>query len=133
MPVTYEGIREEHSAVRRHVGMFDVSHMGQARLRGVSPLSAFEEVVPGDYIGLKPGRQKYSVLLNRTGGILDDLIIYRQADERFLVVANAANTDVVLRELRQRCSGDAVVTDETLTTGLISIQGPDAAGRLAAH
>ena len=63
------------------------------------------------------------------GGILDDLIIYRQADERFLVVANASNTAVVLAELLQRVSGDAVVTDETVATGLISIQGPDAVGR----
>jgi aminomethyltransferase len=67
------------------------------------------------------------------GGILDDLIVYRQADERFLVVANAANTSVVLAELVKRCSPrDAVVTDESATTGLVSIQGPNGCGLLSA-
>src|SRR5258708_24831370 len=75
MPVQYaDGVLKEHLWTREHAGIFDVSHMGQARLRGVAPLSAFEEVVPGDFINLKPGRQKYSVLLNRAGGIIDGLM-----------------------------------------------------------
>ncbi len=65
------------------------------------------------------------------GGILDDLIVYRQAAERFLVVANAANATVVLAELTERCSGGAVVTDESAATGLISIQGPNGCGMLS--
>ena len=97
MPVQYpDGVMKEHLWTREHAGIFDVSHMGQARLRGVSPLSAFEEVVPGDYIGLKPGKQKYSVLLNRTGGIIDDLMAARPitpegvGDDGLFVVVNGA-------------------------------------------
>ncbi len=65
MPVQYsDGVLKEHLWTRAHAGLFDVSHMGQARLRGVSPLSAFEDVTPGDFIGLAPGKQRYSLLLN---------------------------------------------------------------------
>src|SRR3954447_22159964 len=78
VPVQYAtGVLKEHLWTREHAGLFDVSHMGQGRLRGVAPLAAFEELVPGDFIGLKPGRQKYSVLLNRAGGIFDDLMAAR--------------------------------------------------------
>src|SRR3569832_2692988 len=77
MPVQYEGVLKEHLWTREHAGLFDVSHMGQARIRGVNPRAAFEEVVPGDYINLKPGKQKYSLLLNRNGGMVDDLMAGR--------------------------------------------------------
>ena len=102
MPVQYpEGVLKEHLWTREHAGLFDVSHMGQARLRGPNseggpPLAAFEEVVPGDFINLKPGRQKYSVLLNRTGGIIDDLMAGRPVtslgtgDDGLFVVVNGA-------------------------------------------
>ena len=83
MPVQYkEGVLKEHLWTREHAGIFDVSHMGQARLRGVSPLSAFEEITPGDFIGLKPGKQRYSVLLNKSGGIIDAHVAYRLGAER---------------------------------------------------
>src|SRR5215469_899605 len=78
--------------------------------------------------GLAVGRARYTMLCAPDGGILDDLIVYRQAEERFLVVANAANAAVVLAELTERCSGGAVVTDESAGTGLISIQGPNGCG-----
>jgi aminomethyltransferase len=132
MPLRYEGETAEHQAVRTSAALFDLSHMGEIAVTGPAAGAALDYAVTGWPSALPVGGARYTMLCAPDGGILDDLIIYRQADERFLVVANAANTDVVLRELRQRCSGDAVVTDETLPTGLISIQGPDAAGRLAA-
>src|SRR3569832_809421 len=73
MPVQYEGVLAEHRWTREHAGLFDVSHMGQAKLRGAAPIKSIEKLVPGDYQGLKPGKQRYSLLLNKDGGILDDL------------------------------------------------------------
>src|SRR5688500_1728315 len=81
MPVQYAGpeggVLNEHRWTRTHAGLFDVSHMGQARLRGAAPLAAFEKLTPGDFIGLKQGRQRYSLLLAEDGGVLDDLMAGR--------------------------------------------------------
>jgi aminomethyltransferase len=132
MPLRYEGETAEHQAVRNSAALFDLSHMGEIAVTGPDAGAALDYAVTGWPSALPVGGARYTMLCAPDGGILDDLIIYRQADERFLVVANASNTDVVLAELLQRVSGDAVVTDETVATGLISIQGPDAVGRLAA-
>ena len=133
MPVQYaEGVLKEHLWTREHAGLFDVSHMGQARLRGVSPLSAFEEVVPGDYIGLKPGKQKYSVLLNRKGGIIDDLMAGRPVtidgtgDDGLFVVVNGACKDNDFKVINDELAGQ--VTIERLEDrALLALQGPEAA------
>ena len=138
MPVQYpEGVLKEHLWTREHAGLFDVSHMGQARLRGPNseggpPLAAFEEVVPGDFINLKPGRQKYSVLLNRTGGIIDDLMAGRPVtslgtgDDGLFVVVNGACKEndfaVIAEEL-----GPQVSIERLETRALIALQGPEAA------
>ena len=133
MPVQYpDGVMKEHLWTREHAGIFDVSHMGQARLRGVSPLSAFEEVVPGDYIGLKPGRQKYSVLLNRTGGIIDDLMAGRPTlldgtcDDGLFVVVNGACKDNDFKVIDDELAGQVTVT-RMEDRALIAVQGPEAA------
>jgi aminomethyltransferase len=133
MPVQYpDGVMKEHLWTREHAGIFDVSHMGQARLRGVSPLSAFETVVPGDYMALKPGRQKYSVLLNRTGGIVDDLMAGRPVtaqgtgDDGLFVVVNGACKDNDFKVIDNALAGQ--VTIERLENrALIALQGPEAA------
>jgi aminomethyltransferase len=81
MPVQYAGpdggVLSEHRWTRTHAGLFDVSHMGQARLTGAAPQASFEKLTPGDFIGLKGGKQRYSLLLNEEGGILDDLMAGR--------------------------------------------------------
>ena len=133
MPVQYPmGVMQEHLWTREHAGLFDVSHMGQARLRGVSPLSAFEEVVPGDYIGLKPGRQKYSVLLNRQGGIIDDLMAGRPDDDGLFVVVNGACKDNDYAIIAKALEGEATV-ERLENRALLALQGPEAAAVLAAH
>ncbi|MFL5295652.1 MAG: glycine cleavage system aminomethyltransferase GcvT [Phenylobacterium sp.] len=131
MPVQYpEGVLKEHLWTREHAGLFDVSHMGQARLRGVAPLAAFEEVVPGDYIGLKPGRQKYSVLLNRSGGIVDDLMAGRPDDDGLFVVVNGACKDNDFAVIDAELAGQ--VTIERLEDrALLALQGPEAAAVIA--
>lgn len=127
MPVQYpDGVLKEHLWTREHCGIFDVSHMGQARLRGVSPLSAFEDVVPGDYIGLKPGRQKYSVLLNRAGGIIDDLMAGRPDDTGLFVVVNGACKDNDFKVIDDELAGQVHI-DRLEDRALIAVQGPEAA------
>ena len=127
MPVQYPmGVMAEHLWTREHCGIFDVSHMGQARLRGVSPLSAFEDVVPSDFIGLKPGRQKYSVLLNKTGGIVDDLMAGRPDDDGLFVVVNGAGKDTDFKVIDAELAGQVRI-DRLDDRALIAVQGPDAA------
>jgi aminomethyltransferase len=133
MPVQYaDGVLKEHLWTREHAGLFDVSHMGQARLEGVSPLSAFEEVVPGDFIGLKPGRQKYSVLLNRDGGIIDDLMAGRPDDGGLFLVVNGACKDNDFKVIEDELAGQARVR-RLDDRALIALQGPEAAAALQAH
>ena len=139
MPVQYpEGVLKEHLWTREHAGLFDVSHMGQARLRGVSPLSAFEEVTPSDFIGLKAGKQRYSVLLNRQGGIIDDLMAARpvapdgSGDDGLFVVVNGACKDNDFRVIDDELAPQ--VTIERLEDrALIALQGPKAQDVLKRH
>ncbi len=131
MPLRYGSETAEHNAVRTNAALFDLSHMGEIAVTGPGAGAALDYAVCGWPSRLAVGRARYTMLCAPDGGVLDDLIIYRQADERFLVVANAANTSVVLGELRKRCSGGADITDESEATGLVSIQGPNGCGLLA--
>ena len=130
MPLRYGSETAEHNAVRSGAALFDLSHMGEIAVTGPGAGAALDYAVCGWPSALAPGRARYTMLCAPDGGVLDDLIIYRQAAGRFLVVANAANTAVVLGELQERCAG-AVVQDETEVTGLIAIQGPNAPGILS--
>ena len=127
MPVQYQdGVLKEHLWTRAHAGLFDVSHMGQARLRGVAPLAAFEEVVPGDYINLKPGRQKYSVLLNRAGGIVDDLMAGRPDGDGLFVVVNGACKVNDFAVIDAELAGQVKI-ERLEDRALLALQGPEAA------
>jgi aminomethyltransferase len=130
MPLRYGSETAEHNAVRTSAALFDLSHMGEIAVTGPDAGAALDYALTGWPSALAVGRARYTMLCAPDGGILDDLIVYRQAAERFLVVANAANADVVLAELSARCSG-AVVTDESAGTGLVSIQGPNGCGLLS--
>jgi aminomethyltransferase len=125
MPLRYGSETAEHNAVRTDAALFDLSHMGEIAVTGPGAGAALDYAVCGWPSLLSVGRARYTMICAPDGGILDDLIIYRQAAQRFLVVANAANASVVLSELTSRCSGGALVTDESEVTGLISIQGPN--------
>ncbi len=133
MPVQYkDGVLKEHLWTRENAGLFDVSHMGQARLRGVSPLSAFEEVTPGDFIGLKPGKQRYSVLLNKKGGIIDDLMAARPDDDGLFVVVNGACKDNDFKVIDDELAGQVRI-ERLEDRALMALQGPKAAAVLADH
>ena len=132
MPVQYEGVLAEHRWTREHAGLFDVSHMGQARITGADAIAQFERFVPGDYAILKAGKQKYSLLLNKDGGIIDDLMAGKPDHDGLFVVVNAGNKDEDFAFWSEHLSGDAKLTvlDDR---ALIAIQGPEAAAVMEAH
>ncbi len=132
MPLRYTSETAEHHAVRRAAGLFDLSHMGEIAVSGPRAGAALDYALTGFLSGLRPGRARYTMICAPDGGVLDDLVVYRQDDEEYLVIANASNTDVVLAALRDRASGyDARVTDATDDYALIAVQGPEAVAILA--
>jgi aminomethyltransferase len=132
MPLRYGSETAEHRAVRGAAGLFDLSHMGEIAVTGPGAAAALDYALTGQPSALAPGRARYTMICAPDGGILDDLIVYRLADTEFMVVANAANTAVVLAALTERAGGyDARVEDQTADYALIAIQGPHASRILA--
>jgi aminomethyltransferase len=125
MPVRYGSIIDEHQAVRSRAGLFDLSHMGELWVRGPGAATGLADALVNDAARLAVGRAQYSLMCAPDGGIIDDLIVYRTAPETFLVVPNAANTEVVAAELSARLEDHAAdLEDATLATSLVAIQGP---------
>src|SRR5690348_2995479 len=132
MPLRYAGEISEHRAVRSAAGLFDLSHMGEIAVTGPQAAAALDYALVGRLSTLAPGRARYTMICAPDGGVLDDLIVYRLADDEYLVVANAANTPTVAAALGERAAGhDAQVRDQTAEYALIAIQGPHAAAILA--
>ena len=135
MPVQYEGIIAEHLWTREHAGLFDVSHMGQLTVAGPdgdgdAAAQALEALLPGDVSALKPGRQRYSLLLDEAGGILDDLMVTNRGDHYYLVVNGATKWDDIA-QLREYLP-DEITLNLLDEHGLLALQGPEAAEALAA-
>ncbi len=125
MPVRYDSDLAEHRAVRESAGIFDLSHMGEIHLRGPQAGEALDHALAGKLSAMSVGRAKYSLLLTEDGGVIDDVITYRLAEDHFLVVANASNAEVDSRELTERAKGfDVEVDDGSDRTSLIAVQGP---------
>src|SRR5256885_10088274 len=133
MPVRYASELAEHKAVREAAGLFDLSHMAEIHVTGKQAADVLDFALVGNLTGVKPGRARYTMICNASGGVLDDLVVYRLADEHYLVVANAGNAQVVADALAERVAGfDAVVDDRSETTALIAVQGPNAAAIIGA-
>ncbi|CAL9568291.1 glycine cleavage system aminomethyltransferase GcvT [Streptomyces sp. enrichment culture] len=129
MPLRYGSEREEHLAVRSAAGLFDLSHMGEITLTGPQAGELLDYALVGNLSKLAVGRARYTMICDADGGILDDLIVYRLAEQEYMVVANAANAQTVLDALRERQDGfGAEVRDDRDTYALIAVQGPAAAG-----
>jgi aminomethyltransferase len=137
MPVQYDligdlatrckgGVMAEHLHTRAHAGLFDVSHMGQAMLTGPGVTQALETLVPGDITGLRPGRQRYTLLTNEAGGIIDDLMVARLAEDRLFLVVNASRKDVDFTHLSSKLP-EMVTLTPLEDRALLALQGPDAA------
>jgi len=125
MPVQYTGILEEHRAVRERAGIFDLSHMGELFVEGPDAGAALASALVTNPPALAVGRAHYSMICAPDGGIIDDLIVYRLGEDRFLVVANAGNASTVSDALVERLAGfKAVLDDRSLATALVAIQGP---------
>jgi len=127
MPVQYEGIREEHAAVRTHAGMFDVSHMGEVEVEGPGALAFLQRVLSNDVAAIEVGAAQYSCLCNEEGGVLDDLFAYRLGGDRYLIVTNAANHGADLAWLgRHSRDFDVLVRDVADRYAMLAVQGPNA-------
>jgi aminomethyltransferase len=131
MPVQYEGIVQEHRAVRTAAGLFDVSHMGQILVRGDRALGVLDHVVTGDLAVLPDGKALYTCALNDRGTILDDLIVYRRAQNDLFVICNASNLAKISAHLGAAGHGLCEITDVSALRALIALQGPQSAGILS--
>ncbi len=129
MPIQYEGILAEHEWTRAHAGLFDVSHMGQLELSGEGVSEAIEAVLPIDLATLKPGRQRYSLLLDDNGGVLDDLMVTNAAHHYYLVVNGATKWDDI-GHLREHLPDEVTLT-HLADDALLALQGPEAAAALS--
>jgi aminomethyltransferase len=134
MPVQYGSILDEHRAVRERVGLFDLSHMGELVVEGPTAGEALAAALVTDPPALAIGRAHYSMICAADGGIMDDLIVYRLDDDRFMVVANAGNATTVSDALAERLAGTrAILDDQSLATALVAVQGPRSLEVLAPH
>ncbi|MBP3977889.1 glycine cleavage system aminomethyltransferase GcvT [Microbacterium sp. BLY] len=136
MPVRYTSDLAEHHAVRQAAGVFDISHMAEFTVRGAGAAAFLDYALAGRLSALAVGKAKYSLLLTPEGGIVDDVIVYRLADDDFLVISNAGNRDAVRRALAERVAdadaGAVHVADVSDDYALIAVQGPRAEEILAA-
>jgi aminomethyltransferase len=126
MPVQYEGVTAEHQTVRQGVGVFDVSHMGEFLIEGPTALELIQKVSSNDASKLSIGKAQYSCLPNDTGGIVDDLLIYKLKQEAYLLVVNASNIDKDWDWIRSKNSMGAKMTNCSDAYALLAIQGPKA-------
>ena len=130
MPIVYSSINEEHRAVRNSVGVFDVSHMGEFRVQGPKALDLIQYVTTNDASKLTNGKVQYSCLPNDKGGIVDDLLVYKQADNDYYLVVNAGNIAKDWEWINKHNTFGAELTDLSGATSLLAVQGPNALATL---
>ena len=130
MPVQYEGVIPEHKAVRTDCGVFDVSHMGELEVEGPRAQALLQSLLSNDLERLEDGQAQYTLLTNDSGGIVDDLIVYRLSPFRFLLIVNAANREGDFEWMREREIPGSDVRDVSDEYGLLAVQGPRALERL---
>jgi len=129
MPIQYAGILDEHHAVRERAGLFDVSHMGEFRLKGPDALALAQRLVTNDVSKLVDGQAQYAVLCNADGGAVDDLLVYRIAEDDVLLVVNAGNIDGDWAHVSAEAEAaglDVALTNESDDWALLALQGPEA-------
>lgn len=130
MPVQYSGIIEEHRRVRESVGVFDVSHMGEVYVSGKDALAFVQKITVNDASKLSKGRVQYSAMCYPDGGIVDDLLVYYLADERFMLVINASNIQKDFEWMQKNVSGDVKLENRSDAFSLLAIQGPNSLATL---
>jgi glycine cleavage system T protein (aminomethyltransferase) len=130
MPVQYDGVIPEHRAVREDCGVFDVSHMGEVEVEGMHALELLQSLLSNDVAKVDVGGAQYTLLTNERGGIVDDLIVYRTDEYRYLLIVNASNRDADFRWLKQREIPGSDVRDVSDEFALLAVQGPRSLERL---
>lgn len=132
LPIQFTKLKEEHAAVRNKVGLFETSHMGEILVKGPGATVWLNTLLTNDLSQIVADQAQYTLILNESGGIIDDLIVYKLADETYLFTPNASNTETVYEWFNQHRPNDAIkLEDLSLEYGLIAIQGPDAQTVLA--
>lgn len=127
MPVQYSGVTKEHLAVRKGVGVFDVSHMGEFMVSGPKAFDLLQYICSNDISKISIGKAQYNYFPNETGGIVDDLIVYRLEEEKYLLVVNASNIEKDWKWVQKHnVDFGAIVEDQSEETALLAIQGPKA-------
>lgn len=127
LPVQYgTGVMKEHMAVRTQAGLFDVSHMGEILCEGRDALSNLQMLLTNNFEGMADGQARYSPMCNEDGGTIDDLIVYKEGDDRYFIVVNAANKDKDYEWMVAHQSGEAVFTDVSDCYAQLALQGPKA-------
>ena len=125
MPIEYAGTVGEHTAVREDVGVFDVSHMGYTEVTGPGAIAWLNTVVANDLDRVGPGQAQYNLLCDESGGVIDDLIVYRIDDDHAFIVPNASNSDAVVAALTAAAAGSGItVADKREDYGILAVQGP---------
>lgn len=127
LPIQYEGIIAEHTAVRTACGLFDVSHMGEVKIIGKDALANIQRLVCNDCSGMYDGQVRYSPMCNENGGVVDDLLVYRVNEQAYLIVINAANHDKDVAWMSERIKGEAQFEDISAQVAQLALQGPKAA------
>lgn len=131
MPVQYENLSAEHRNVREHVGVFDVSHMGEFFLRGKGALDLIQRVTSNDASKLSPGKVQYTCLPNEQGGIVDDLLVYCLGENEYMLVVNASNIQKDWNWIQKHNTDGVDMTDDSEHYSLLAIQGPKATDAIA--
>jgi aminomethyltransferase len=131
MPVSYAGTVTEHNATRNAVGLFDVSHLGKALVRGPGASTFVNSALTNDLRRVGPGKAQYTLCCTETGGVIDDLIAYYVSDEEMFLVPNAANTAAVVAALQQAAPQGISVTNEHRSYAVLAVQGPRSPGVLS--
>jgi aminomethyltransferase len=126
MPVSYTGLNEEHAAVRNSVGVFDVSHMGEFILKGENALNLIKQITSNDASVLTNGKAQYSCFPNKTGGIVDDLIVYRIDEKTYMLVVNASNIEKDWNWIKENDRWNVEMKNISDQTSLLAVQGPNA-------
>ncbi|MBN1983309.1 MAG: glycine cleavage system aminomethyltransferase GcvT [Chitinivibrionales bacterium] len=124
MPIQYEGIIKEHIATREAVGMFDTCHMGEFQINGPKACQELDLILSCSVSDLKPGQCRYGFICNEQGGVIDDQIIYRIAENQFYMVVNAATQDTDFEWVKSHCSPTTEVSNVSAVTAKIDVQGP---------
>lgn len=125
LPIQYEtGIMVEHNAVRNQAGLFDVSHMGEFELRGSGAEASINHLITNDVTVMTPGQVIYTLMCNERGGVVDDLLVYKQADDHFLLVVNASNIDKDFAWVTKHLLSDTTATNISPEVAQVALQGP---------